>query len=37
MIIVNAISARLVYLQSFQIYDLVVGQVRVTIELKQKK
>ena len=34
---VNAISLRLVYLQRLEVHDLVLGQVRVTEELKQKK
>lgn len=37
MIVANAVETRLVYLQSFQVHDPVMGQVCMTIQLKQKQ
>lgn len=37
MIVANAAETRLVYLQSLEVHDPVMGQVRMTIQLKQKQ
>lgn len=37
MIVANAVETRLVYLPSFQVHEPVMGQVRMTIQLKQKQ
>jgi len=37
MIVANVVETRLVYLQGLQVHDPVMGQVRMTIQLKQKR